>query len=309
MTLLIAKFLLSIAFLIYASQLLIKSTGKLSKYFKISFFSAGVVFVAISTTIPELFIGINSAFQNASNISLGTVLGSNIANLAFILGVALIVFKEIDISKSISEKSSWWVVIVGLFPLLLLFDSKLSKLDGLILLLIFISYIYNVFLSKQKVKETYNGVNKRRFFKDIIIFIIGILILIFSADYAVEYGKELAINFGVPLIVLGISLYAFSTSLPELVFILGAIKDKKQDLAFGDLVGAIIANSTLVLGVTVIISPVELATRKEFFLAGSFLVMLIMLIFFVVQRKIKLTTIAGVVLLFLYFSFLALELL
>ncbi len=304
---LIFKFILSVVVLIYASNLLINSVGNLSRYLKVSLFSAAVVFVAITTTVPELFIGINSALQQAPSISLGTVLGTNIANIAFIIGIALIVFKEINLSDSISRESSWWLLIVGLMPLFLLIDSELSRVDGIFLLLIFASYIYYLLFFRRKIKEVFKETSKKHFIRDFLFFLIGILLLVFSADYAVKYGEELAISIGLPLIVLGISLYAFSTSLPELVFVIGSIKKDSQELAFGDLVGAIIANSTLVLGVTAIINPIVLETRKEFFLAGIFLVLLISFIFFVVRKRVALNRLTGVVLIIVYLGFLALE--
>jgi len=305
---LILKLLLSIIGLIIASQLLVKSTAKLSKYFRVSFFAIGVVFMAVSTTIPELFLSIDAALSNASNIALGTAIGSNIADLAFVLGILLIIVKKIDLHKYISKNSSWWMLIAGLAPFLLLYDSKISKIDGLILLLIFFSYIYYIFLSRQNIKK---GLDKKiirnGFIKDLLIFAVGILVLLFSADYAIDYGRKLAIELNLPLIILGISLYALSTSLPELVFEIRAIKDGKYNLALGDLLGSIIANSALVLGVTAIINPIVLATRKEFFLAGSFMLLLICFVFYVVRRKISLNRMVGVFLVLAYFGFLILE--
>lgn len=304
---LIVKFLIAIIGLIYTSQVLVNSASKLTKSFGISLFAVGAVFIAFSTTIPELFIGVNAALQGVSNISLGTVVGANIVKLSFVLGLLLVVFRQINLSDYVSKSSFYWVVVATFLPIILLYDLELSRLDGLILLLFFLAYIYSIFISKQKIREEYQRADKKEFYRNILIFVLAVIGLLFFAKLAVDYGRALATDISISFLILGLVFYAVSVSLPELVFSLRALKEKKYSLAFGDLIGALVANLTLVLGLTALINPIVLEARIEFFLAASFLALLTIFYYLIIKYQVNLTRAVGLILIALYFAFLVLE--
>jgi cation:H+ antiporter len=305
---LIIKFSLAIVILIWSSQLLIRVLGHLTRYFQVSFFAAGVVFVAISTTIPELFLGIDAALQGLPTLSLGTVLGSNIANIALVLGVALLVVRKLRPSQSVKSKDAGWALAGIVAPLVLLIDGYLSKIDGLILLLIFISYVYSIFLSRQRLTKNFKKINKRKLVINIIKFAVGIIGLLIASKYVVEYGSALAFSFQIPLIAIGVTVYALSTSLPEMVFVAGALSKGKEGLALGDLIGALVVNSTLVLGLTALIAPITIIDFDSFLLASGFLLLLSVLLFTVVKRKWIISWPIGIILIVSYIIFLIVEL-
>lgn len=305
---LIIKFSLAIVVLIWASQLLIRVLSRLTHYFQVSFFAVGVVFVAISTTIPELFLGIDSALQGVPSLSLGTVLGSNIADIALVLGVVILVARQLKPARSIKSKDASWALVGVVAPLILLIDGYLSKIDGLVLLLIFISYVYSIFLSRQQLTKNIKKIDKRKLTIDIIKFAAGIIGLLIACKYVVGYGSDLALSFQVPLIVIGASVYALSTSLPEMVFEVGAILKGNEELALGDLIGSLIANSTLVLGITALIAPITVISLDSFILASGFLLLLSVLFFIAVRRRWVLHWSVGIILIVSYIAFLIVEL-
>lgn len=304
----ILKIIALILILIYSTKILTSVLSNFNKYFKVSTFAIGIVFMAIATSIPELFIGIQSALQNASQLSLGTVLGSNISDLALVLGILVIVSKKaISTKNNIKINDAWWMLVYALLPIFLSIDGVISKIDGIILLLMFIIYTYYIFLSKQKIAQSFKRLSNKQFLFDIMKFIFGVALLLFSSHYLVKYGIEIANSFAIPTMVIGVTVYALSTSLPELSFELRAIKEKKESMAMGDLLGSIIVNSSLVLGVTAIINPIIIENIAEFvptvlvlfFTAGYF--------FYKVLNGKKLRTIDGLLLIAIYVLFLISE--
>lgn len=304
---LIIKFSLAIIGLIWASQFLVNSLGRLSHYFKVSFFAAGVVFMAISTTIPELFLGIDSALQGVPSLSLGTVLGSNIADLALVFGVVIIIARSLKPAKIVKSRDATWIFLGTLAPLLLLWDRCLSQIDGLILLFIFLIYLYFIFLSKQQLIAQFKEIDKKRLLIDGIKYVIGIIILLVACKYVVEYGTDLALSFQIPLIVVGVSIYALSTSMPELAFETRAMIKGQRALALGDLAGSLIANSTLVLGITALIEPITVISLSNYLLAGGFLFLLVVFFFLAIKRGWQLNWPIGIILILGYVTFLIVE--
>ncbi len=305
---LILKMIVLFIVLAYSTKILTGVLVNLSKYFKVSSFAIGIVFMAVATSIPELFIGIQSALQNVPDLSLGTVLGSNISDLAFVLGIIIIFSKTaIKTKESIKISDAWWMFVYALIPVLLSIDGVISKIDGIILMIMFIIYIYYIFLSKQKVAKNIKHPSHRHFLIDIGKFILGVGLLLFSSHYLVQYGLEIANDFAIPTIVIGVTIYALSTSLPELSFELRAIHEKKESMAMGDLIGSIIVNSSLVLGVTAIITPITISNIAEY--VPTILVLFITagFFFYKVLNGKKLRLIDGFLLITIYVIFIISE--
>lgn len=305
---LIAKIIALLFILNYSARLLTKTLSNFAKYFRVSSFAIGIVFMAVATSIPELFIGIQSALNNASELSLGTVLGSNISDLALVLGIIILVAKrKIRPKNSVKIQDAWWMFVYALVPIFLSLDGIISKIDAVILIIMFIVYTYYVFLAKQKIVEKFRRLNKKRFMFDMFKFIAGIALLLLSSHYLVIYGLEIANNFAIPLLVIGITLYALSTSLPELIFETRAVREGKEGIAFGDLIGSIIVNSSLVLGITAIINPILIENIAEYVPAIFVLFIVAGYFFHKVLNNKKLATVDGLILIGIYVFFLIIE--
>lgn len=309
-------FLISCLVLILSGAWVVKSLTRLAISLKFSYFILGFILMAFATTIPELLVGITSSLDKAPSLSLGNVLGSNIANLGLILGLAAIFKglskgpkKGIEIESKIIKDDVLYLVPLVCLPLILLFDGGLSRLDGLILIGVFLLYLIKLIRERREFKAFLEeGQFLSGVLTNFLIFCFSVFLLIISAKFVVDYGILLAKNFNLPLILIGLSVIALGTSLPELVFTLKAISKEKEEMALGDLVGACAINSTLILGTTALICPILNLDISSFLKASSFLLLILLIFILDIRTYDGLRWPTGAVLLFLYFAFLFSEL-
>ncbi len=303
-------FFISCIVLAKSSQLIIKTLVKLATFLRLSEFSVGFILMAITTTLPELFVGINAAIKNNTALSLGNVIGSNIVNLTLILGIIIILSKKIETKSKLIRKNVFYMFLISLIPLIFMFNHVISRFEGLILLIIFALYMYN--LSKQRLPPTKIDNEKNsphlESFKNFGIFFLGIFLLIASSNFVVGYGSKLAIDLFVPPILIGLFMIAIGTSLPELVFGIRASLTKHPKMSLGNLTGSVIVNSTLVLGVTAIIRPIT-ADFRLFLIASLFLIITTYFFLIFTRTNKKLTLNEGLILILIYIIFLITELL
>lgn len=311
MLFLIFKFILAIYILVQAGAWLVKVITKITGYFKVSYFAMALMIMAVATSIPELMVGINSALDKRPELSLGVVLGSNIADLALVFGIVLILTNGITLTSIIAKRDAQYMCLITILPLLLLYDKVISRVDGIILLGAFSLFSYQVFWSKQRFFEEFIenkeeiSVKLTNLFKNFILFIFCIFLLLLSSKYVVDYGEQLAINLNIPLVFVGISILAISTSLPELVFEYNAIKSGKKSMALGDIVGSLVANSGLILGITAVIYPIKIENFSNVIIASIYL--LILLTFFIYNLKKSLSKTTGYLLITTYVLFIIIE--
>lgn len=308
--------------LIFFSFLLIKSTeiligalNKLSKTSKLSKFGLTSFLLALATSLPELFVGITAALESKPSLALGNVLGSNIANLSLVIGGAAVISGSIGIVGDFLFKDIFYVFLAGSLPLVMLIDSRLSRVEGLLLLAIYGVYNFTVLKRRRRIRaggldirKLLHRLNRKKVDNEIAWIFFGAAMLVFSADGIVRIAALIAQNFKVPLMLVGLFLVAVGTSLPELSFEIAAVRKKQVGMVFGDLLGSIVANSTLILGVTVLISPIALdGGFKVYFWATLAFLILFFFFWFFVKTKRKLERWEGAVLLLLYFLFILFE--
>jgi cation:H+ antiporter len=290
-----------------SSILPIKGLANISKYFGVREFTTGFMVMAIATTLPELFVGISSALKKIPAMSLGNVIGSNIVNLTMILGIVVLIGRGIKIESENITKDAFYMFLITLLPLVLMIDKTLSRIDGGILIFIFIFYMHR--LSKRRI-ESNQKENKTKFtdlFKNFGYLFFGLIIMLVSAYFIVFYGKALALNLGVPAILIGLILIALGTSLPELAFGIRSALSQHKELALGDIIGAIIINITLVLGITSLISPIK-ADFILFLLSIIFMIVISFIFYNFIKADMKLTIREGLALIMLYILFIIVEL-
>jgi len=301
-------FLLSCIILVISGSFLVKTLSKIASFLRVSEFLAGFVIMAFSTSIPELFVGITAALGKNPALALGTVIGSNIADLTIIVGIIIVLARGIDIKSKFMKRDSMYMVFIAALPMGLMFiGSKLSRIDGAILVAVFISYVY--FLIKERTKfrkEVEDGIRRKDIVLAIFLFCISLFALFFSAEFVVKYATLLAIDLALPSILIGLFIIAIGTSLPELVFGTKSVLAKHSEMALGDIIGAVVVNSTLVLGVTALIYPIT--ANFLFFLSSAVFMIIITFLFatFVESGK-RLYWKEGVSLIMLYMFFIMIE--
>lgn len=308
-------FLISCLVLILAGSWAVKSLTRLALSLRLSYFILGFILMAFATTIPELLVGITSAIDEAPSLSLGNVLGSNIANLGLILGIVALVKgfsrgseQGIEIKSKIIRTDILYLFPLVLLPLILLLDGDLSRLEGIVLVGIFLIYLLKLMAERREFKAFLEeGPFFSGCFLNFFLFGFSIFLLILSAKFVVDYGILIAQGLNLPLILIGLSGVALGTSLPELVFSLKATRRNKEEMVLGDLVGACVINSTLVLGVTALISPMFNIHFPSFLKASLFLLVILLIFILDVRSKNGLRWPTGIILLLLYFLFLLTE--
>jgi cation:H+ antiporter len=275
----LGMFLLSCVLLVLAGYLLVKSLVKLAAFLRLNEFIAAFVLMAFCTSLPELFVGISSALAGKPAFSLGNVIGSNIVDLTLVAGIAVVLARSIRIESPVLRKEVYGMVLLSALPMVLMFIGKeLSRFDALILLGAFAIYFYKMLTSGHAhYRETLGDrVSPWTGLSMFVLFIACAIGLYFSASMVVKYGTALAIDLALPPILVGLFFVALGTSLPELTFSARAALTKHAPLALGDLVGAVVVNSTIVLAVTALIQPITNAffifvTSAAFMIAITFL--------------------------------------
>lgn len=301
-------FIAACVVLVMAGSWIVKSLTKIARFLKVSEFMAAFIILAFSTSIPELFVGISAALSKSPNLSLGNVIGSNIANLSLIMGIAIVLARGIKVESKTIRHDATNMFFVALLPLvLILIGHKLSRIDGAILLAVFIFYIFRLVRKRRRfVAKLENQIKRKEIVLYSFIFIIAFVALYFSAQYVVKYAELLAIGLKLPHILIGLFLIAIGTSLPELVVGIRAVTSGSSEMTLGAMIGSTVANSLLVLGVTAIICPIE-PDFLLFFTSAMFMLIVVFLFGTMTESGKKLYLREGLSLIFLYIFFIMIE--
>jgi len=302
-------FIISCLVLILSGSFLVKSLAKIASFLKISEFVVGFLIMAVATSVPELFVGITAALNANPALALGTVIGSNIVDLTLVIGIVILLSRGIEVKQMKIKKDALFMFFIAILPLVLMFlGNTLSRVDGVILIAVFLLYSYKLLKqSRSFSKKVEDGIKRVEIVSYSVLFIISLFLLFFSANYVVKYATLLSIDLALPPILIGLFLIALGTSLPELVFGARAALTGHGGMSLGDIMGAIVVNSTLVLGVTAIIYPIT-ADFLLFLVSGVFMILIIFLFVTFLESGNKLSWREGVSLIMFYIFFIILEL-
>ena len=256
--------------LVVGGEYLVRASVGLSLKFNLSRIVIGMTVVSFATSLPELLVSMKAAFEGSPELALGNVVGSNIANIALVLG-ATAILTPIFIKK-VSYKFNIPVMLLmsGLLYYFLKNDMILSFTEGLILFILLIIFIYVLInyasqggeVSLDELGEIDDAAAGAGIVKILIWLVIGGVALWAGAEFLVGGAKELARQVGVSERIIGVSVVAIGTSIPELAAsIISALK-KEKDLSFGNLVGSNIFNIGSVLGITAMIKPIGVTNMK-----------------------------------------------
>ncbi len=302
--------ILGFILLIISSQFLVKSLTRIAVCLDLNEFIIGFIIVALATSIPELIIGIDSALAGKPTLALGNVLGANIIDLTLVVGIIVLLKRGITIETKTVKTDSFWMLLIAILPLLLISDGELTPLpDGVLLIGAFCVYLWRLFSQEKRFRERLTHADKKELYPNLIIAVVFIVILFISADFVVDSSIEIADKYlGVPYMLVGLFLISFGTTLPELTFETRAIFMKHKYLALGDLIGSVVTNSSLVLGVTTMIHPIKLVDPLIFMTSGLFLIVVAALFTTLVEVERHILWQEGVILIMLYILFMIIEL-
>ncbi len=304
-------FLILVGFilLILGGNWLLKSAVSISLSLKIPKIIIGMTVVSFATSAPELIVSINSALNGYSDLALGNVIGSNIANLALVLGITLLI-SGMDVQKSFFT-TNWPVMMIA--SLLLYFflrnDYILSDVEGLIFVLFlvfFLVYLFR-FQNQELTDDLPEDEDILPVYKTFTWFTIGSLGLWGGSEMLITGATDLAITLGVSDRLIGVTVVSVGTSIPELAASIIAVLKKEKAISLGNLVGSNIFNILAVVGITSIITPINandpvIYTNDIYWML---LVSMVLPILVLLPKKMELKRKSGIFLLLLYIAFLS----
>lgn len=303
-------FLILVGFvlLILGGNWLLKSAVSISLSLKIPKIIIGMTVVSFATSAPELIVSINSALNGYSDLALGNVIGSNIANLALVLGITLLI-AGMDVQKSFFT-TNWLVMMIA--SLLLYFflgnDYVLSDVEGLIfvlLLVFFLVYLFR-FQNQELSDDLPEDEDILPVYKTFTWFTIGSLGLWGGSEMLITGATDLAITLGVSDRLIGVTVVSVGTSIPELAASIIAVLKKEKAISLGNLVGSNIFNILAVVGITSIITPINANDHVIYTndIYWMLLVSMVLPILVLLPKKMELKRKSGIFLLVLYIAFL-----
>ena len=261
---------LGLMLLMKGADFLVDGSSKIAKKFNIPEIIIGLTIVAIGTSLPELVISAESAFKGLSEISIGNVVGSNIANLFLIISLCAVI-KPLPIKRETKYIENPIVILcTAIFYLIVSNDGNITQYEGVALIAMCLLYIlYNVIMSKKgnelennEIKKEHNDeeTTKNKIltstFYSVFQILFGIIGLKFGGDFVVDNAVLIAESLGISEKLISLTIVAFGTSLPELITCISATKRGDTDLALGNIIGSQIFNILLIVGVSATIAPI-----------------------------------------------------
>ncbi|MFH0831539.1 MAG: sodium:calcium antiporter [archaeon] len=274
-------FLASLFVLVKSAKHAVDYSSKIARIFHISEFIVSFFIVSVICVSPEATVSIISAIKGIPEFGLGTLLGSNVADLSLVFGiVALFSIKGISVKSGILKNDLFYLALL-LVPLVLGFDGHLSRIDGILLVLSGAVFFVTLSIKNRIRRKNFKKAKRQGCIKNLFLLAVSLTFIIASAYYTVKFGVDFANDARIPPVLVALTIVAVGTCLPELIFSLKAVRAKHDELALGDILGTVITDATILVGVIVLIRPFDFnpmviyVTGTMMFLAGALAVVFI----------------------------------
>ena len=258
-------------FLIKGADLFVDGAASIARKFNIPSMIIGLTIVAMGTSAPEAAVSITSSLSGQNDMSVANVVGSNFFNILVVLGVSSLISK-LPVQKNTIKKDTPFLLIVSGLLVVFGINKYISRIEGLILLIVFVYFLYStVKMAKSATNLDSSSDNEialaesdtttqTPILKTVILSVIGILGIVIGGDMVVDSATSIATLFGMSANLVGLTIVAIGTSLPEFVTSIVAIKKGETEIAIGNVIGSNIFNILLVLGLATFISPITIST-------------------------------------------------
>ena len=292
------------AMLMKGADWFVDGASKLADRFGIPQLVIGLTIAAMGTSLPEAAVSVSAALKGSAEITIGKVVGSNIMNVLVILGLTAVV-RSIAVQKStVMYEIPFTIFVTALLAILGLMDNQVSRLEGGILwvfMILYLLYLLHMAKNGQPLEETAEAEENEPVWKMLLMIVVGAVMIVWGSDITVNAATTIAKIFGMSERLIGLTIVAFGTSLPELVTSVTAAIKGKADIAVGNIVGSNIFNILFVVGTSALITPVVYSAG---FMVDSIVAIAAMvLLLLCVVRKRMLTRPAGVVMLIGYAAY------
>ncbi len=274
--------ILGFVILIVSGEFLVRSSSQMAVYFNIPKMIIGLIIVSFGTSAPELLVSLQAALKGHSEIAMGNVVGSNIANIALVLGLTAMIYPIVVKDKSIIF--DWLVMFLSSVLLwALAYNDVLSLYEGLIFILALLLYIfYSIRHRPNSSLPDDNDYKTVALWKSLAFFISSIIGLYFGSQFLVDSASTIALNWGVSERVISVSIIAFGTSVPELATSIIAALKKEMEISIGNIIGSNIFNILSILGITASVQAISfehsLVTQDIPFMIAVSVVLLLMIL-------------------------------
>ncbi len=292
------------AFLIIkGATLSTKYAFKLSDSFKISKYIVGFIIVAIVSIIPETLVSINASIKGVSSLGLGTLFGSNVADLTLVFAAIIFISgRGLKIESKILKENNIYPLFL-ILPLILGLNGFYSRIEGLALVFVGLIFYYISFKKDRELRENYNVNNfiettRKDKNKNILCLVLSMAMLLVGSHFIVNSTLFIATYLGVSSIIIGMLVVGLGTTMPELFFGISAVKKNNDSLAVGDILGTVLADATIVVGILALIKPFYFPV-KIIYSTGLFMVFASFALFYFMKSG-KIITRREAVFLFLF---------
>jgi cation:H+ antiporter len=248
-------FIIGCFLLVKSAEYAVKSVAHLARYLRLTEFVTSFILVAFVSSLPEGFISIIAALSGDPSISVGTLLGGNIADLTLILGLVALAGHPVRIHSSIVKKDLYFAVLM-LLPIILGMNGVISRIDGIILISAGVIFMLVLLREREYFRKPYEM--KDHWIKHLAIFIACLAVMLLSAHLIVSSTHSIAIGLNVPSILIALVIVALGTTLPEFTFSLQSIRNGHANLAIGDLLGTVVVDACITMGIVALIAPITI---------------------------------------------------
>jgi len=309
----VSFFILSCLVLSFLSSRIIKSLDKIARFLGWREFVIAFFVIAMAGSLPNLFVDFNAAWQGKPEITLGDIIGGNLVDLTIVLAIATFFSKKgLSAKSEMVQKTAMFTTAIAILPLLLIWDGKLDRMDGIILIFAFLFYAWWLFAEEGRFRKIYRGKSNHQLssagFVWTIFEIIFLVVILLVASQAVVWSAQFfANNLGVSLSLVGIIIVALGNCFPETYFSIISARKEENWMVLGDLMGSVISCATLILGIIVIFFPFEIKDLSLFLAARTFLIIAAAFSLLFIMTNKKISRREALFLLFIYIAFLITE--
>lgn len=305
--------LIGFALLIKGADIFVDGASSIAKKFNVSPMLIGLTIVAMGTSAPEAAVSVSSSLAGQNDMSIANVVGSNFFNILIVLGVSSIIAK-LPVEKETIKKDTPFLIFISILLLALSFNFNLSRLDGVVFLVLFVLFLINMIKSNISSKDIESSSGETAIAieatdtktihmpKTLLLCLIGIVGIVFGGDLVVDSATNIATSFGMSANLVGLTIVAMGTSLPELVTSVIAVKKGETEIAIGNVIGSNIFNILLVLGLAALIHP--MAVSMVAIIDTIFMTAVTILLYIFIKKNNSLTKIHGIIFVIIYFIYL-----
>jgi len=273
--------------LYYGSSWLVNGASEIALSLAIRPVVVGLTVVAVATSAPELLVSLVAATGGSSGVSIGNILGSNVINIALVLGLSALV-EPISINRQLIRRELPYMTFASVLFWVLCMDGSVSRIDGLILLSVLTAFIIYCIFHARDNNQNYKNTTKNDYLRNGFFIIVGLISLAVGADWVVSSAIHIARSFDLTEVFIGITIVAVGTSLPELATSVVAAVKKQSDISVGNIVGSNLFNVCLVMGIVGLFNPIQVNSGlNRFEFPAMIIITLLLYLFAVTRRKIS----------------------